>query len=120
MKTTINERFTQMIAALGFTRNAFARKIGVASAQVYNIIGSRNAPGGRNAPSFDMLSKIAITFPGVNMKWLITGEGQVLLPEAGQNDGGIDMMGKIKILEDKINEISSRVGEKKSLKKLRA
>ena len=117
MKTTINHRFEQMISALGLTRNAFAVQIVVASTVIYNII------GGRNAPSFNLLSKIALTFPTVNIKWLLTGEGNVLTME-GQGDG-LDMLGKIKILEDRISEIEGsrtkdKIPVKKKLRKVRA
>lgn len=109
MKTTVNQRFDTMITSLGVTKNAFAKQIGVASTQIYNII------GGRNAPSFDLLSKIAITFPTVNLTWLLTGNGQPLLASDDSGNKGLNLLGKMKTLEDKLSDMSAKLNEREKM-----
>lgn len=75
IKTTINKRVAMMIAALGFsTVGSFATEVGMAPAVFYNII------GGRNKPAIITLDRIRHAFPALNINWVLTGEGPVLIP----------------------------------------
>ena len=65
MKTTINDRLSELIERLGLTPNGFATQIGVKTTVIYNI------QKGRNKPSFDLLQKIADKF-NVSADWLLS------------------------------------------------
>jgi len=66
---TINNRIGLIIKELGLNPNSFSVAIGVNPTVIHNII------KGRNAPSFDVLNKIALSFDNINMNWLITNKG---------------------------------------------
>ena len=69
---TINERIALIISTLKMNPNSFSNAIGVNSTIVHNII------KGRNAPSFEILHKIALSFDDINMNWLILEKGDML------------------------------------------
>ena len=69
----INERIELIIKELGFNKNSFSKQIGLTSNTVLqNILGGR-----KNKPSYDVLSKILLTFDSIDANWLITGEGDM-------------------------------------------
>ncbi|MEY1640148.1 S24 family peptidase [Tenuifilum osseticum] len=69
---TINNRIDLIIKQFGLNKNSFSTKIGVNPTVIHNII------KGRNAPSFELLNKIVLTFDNINPEWLLTGEGPML------------------------------------------
>lgn len=69
---TINERIALIISTLKMNPNSFSVAIGVNSTIIHNIV------KGRNAPSYDILNKIALSFDDINMNWLIVEKGELL------------------------------------------
>jgi phage repressor protein C with HTH and peptisase S24 domain len=69
---TINKRIELIISTLGLNKNSFSNRIKVNPTVIHNII------KGRNAPSYDLLNKIVLTFDNINPSWLLTGEGEML------------------------------------------
>lgn len=69
---TINNRIDLIIKHFGLNKNSFSNKIGVNPTVIHNII------KGRNAPSFDILNKIVLSFDNIDAGWLLTGEGSML------------------------------------------
>lgn len=61
-----------IISTLKMNNNSFSQSIGVNATVIHNII------KGRNAPSYDILNKIALSFDNINMNWLISGKGQMI------------------------------------------
>ncbi len=59
----------------GLTSSELADTIGVQRSNVTHVL------HGRNKPSFPFISKLLETYPEIDAKWLILGEGQML--EAG-------------------------------------
>lgn len=53
----------------------FALKIGI---DLNSVIGVLN---GISEPSLDVIQRIQVTFPDINSKWLLMGEGRFLIPE---------------------------------------
>jgi len=53
----------------------FAKKIGVSPSYFSEVINLKSGP------SFKLLFGIAKEFPGINVKWLLTGEGEMLVDE---------------------------------------
>lgn len=77
MNETIHDRITQLVKTFGNGKNTvFASLIGVSEA---NLRGYRN----NVIPKYDFLEKIARNFD-INLKWLLTGEGEMLCKEEKQ------------------------------------
>ena len=73
-ETTINDRIQQIIDHYNLNKNSFSKKIGLSgSMTITNIVSGR-----KSKPSYDVLRKIAETFP-INLTWLILGKGSMLL-----------------------------------------
>lgn len=110
-KNDINRRMESLIEALKMTKHHFASRIKVASPLVYNFT------SGRNAPSFEVLSKITREFPEVNLRWLLIGEGSILgqaIPEEDKEEG----LDEIGLLKAQMVAIQNRVSEIEKLLKL--
>ncbi|BBL00815.1 hypothetical protein A3BBH6_10510 [Alistipes onderdonkii subsp. vulgaris] len=69
----ITERLREIIDYLGLTPNAFAAKIGISQPRMRNYLTGRD-------PDFETLSQICITFVNIDPRWLLTGDGDMLLP----------------------------------------
>ena len=72
--TEISARVTEMIEFLQETPNSFAKSLGYNRAQtLYDII------SGKSAPSYDFFNKVANAeiSAQINIKWLITGKGNI-------------------------------------------
>lgn len=68
---TINERISLIISTLKMNPNSFSVSIGVNSTIIHNIL------KGRNAPSYDILNKIALSNDDINMNWVISESGEI-------------------------------------------
>lgn len=72
MKTTVNERITQIISQFGYkSKRSFAEKIGIAQTSLNDIL--RGAE-----PKYSTLYKILEAEPLVSSEWLLRGEGEML------------------------------------------
>lgn len=71
----INERILYLSRYFGLTQKDFADKIGISRQTVYNVIRSVYHP------SFKMTTAVLKTFPSVNPRWLLHGEGEAILKE---------------------------------------
>ncbi|HZK04189.1 MAG TPA: helix-turn-helix transcriptional regulator [Bacteroidaceae bacterium] len=65
----MRDRIKLIMKRVNLSQAHFADAIGVQRATVNHIL------NGRNNPSLDIVTKIYSTFPSVDLKWLITGEG---------------------------------------------
>jgi DNA-binding XRE family transcriptional regulator len=72
MKEEINDRFARLIEELDLNQASFAKKLSVDSGTIHHIVAGR-----RNKPGTELLAKICITFPDVNIKALLTGDGNL-------------------------------------------
>ena len=72
---TINDRIGLIIKDLGLNNNSFSVIVGTNPTVIHNIVKGRNAPG------FELFSKIALSFDNINMNWLITGNGSMHVQE---------------------------------------
>ena len=70
----IKDRIMQFIELKGITRNKFETSCGLPVRYVSNI--------GKSIQS-DAIKKIILTYPEINLHWLITGYGEIL----NKNDG---------------------------------
>jgi len=72
---TIQSRYKQLIDFYtDGNKRKFSIKIGVSSSVVENIVGSR----GSN-PSFEIIEKTLSAFEDINARWLILGEGEMIM-----------------------------------------
>jgi len=84
----INDRISQLIEALGYNENAFAKTISVSASVVFNMV---NPKGRRSYPSGPVLEKIlSLEKDGnrVSANWLIRGEGEMF--ETTESDRSVD------------------------------
>lgn len=76
---TIHQRFKALIDALKMNTNQLAKELGYERAtKLYNIV---NKSGN---PSYDILKDLANRFPSVNVRWLLTGQGDMFTRQAGE------------------------------------
>jgi hypothetical protein len=73
--TTVGQRFVQLIAHLGISKNAFANSLDKTATVIQHLVEERNKPG------FDLLSKVFEVYPNVSKDWLIQGYGPMLTSE---------------------------------------
>jgi transcriptional regulator with XRE-family HTH domain len=74
-QSAMRERITQIINSEKITPAEFADKIGVQRSSLSHVINGRNNPG------FSFIQKILETFPTINSRWLLTGQGTMFEPE---------------------------------------
>ena len=65
------ERLELLMKCYDLSPSQFAEKTGIQRASVSHII------SGRNKPSLEVMLKVYDAFPGIDMKWLMTGVGEV-------------------------------------------
>lgn len=99
----LKDRILAIIDHYGITANKFSEKIGMSRAFVKNM---------NDEISTKPLRNILLMFPDINIKWLITGEGEMLLENANQ-DKKIELTEKIppNILIDYLKEKDKIIGD---------
>ncbi|UOQ71113.1 hypothetical protein [Hymenobacter cellulosilyticus] len=70
---TVGQRFTQLIAHLGISKNAFASSLEKTATVIQHIVDERNKPG------FDLLCKVFEVYPNVSKDWLLQGTGTMMV-----------------------------------------
>lgn len=71
MKST--ERLFQFLTYKGITKHKFERSIGLSNGYVYNQLKTKGAIGS------DILNKIHLRYPELNILWIISGEDKMLI-----------------------------------------
>lgn len=74
-QTTVGQRFIELIAHLGISKNAFANSLDKTATVIQHLVEERNKPG------FDLLSKVFEIYPNVSKDWLIQGNGPMFTSE---------------------------------------
>ncbi|MBO0357829.1 hypothetical protein J0X19_07715 [Hymenobacter sp. BT186] len=69
---TVGQRFVQLIAHLGISKNAFAISLGKTATVIQHLVDERNKPG------FDLLDKVFEVYPNVSTDWMMKGIGPML------------------------------------------
>ena len=73
------ERIELLMKCYDLSPSQFADRTGIQRASVSHII------SGRNKPSLEVMLKVYDAFPGVDMKWLMTGVGEVPVRQTVQD-----------------------------------
>ena len=76
MEDTIKARLTAYLRYKGINKSEFGRIIGVSNAYISSI---------RKSIQPDKAEKIALSFPDLNIAWLMTGEGEMIKSNTGQD-----------------------------------
>ena len=76
----MKDRILKFIDSEKLTAAEFADKIGVQRSNVSHVLNGRNNPG------FGFIQKVLESFPSINSRWLITGEGDMYLNKKGGAD----------------------------------
>lgn len=71
----MKDRILKFIDSEKLTAAEFADKIGVQRSNVSHVLNGRNNPG------FGFIQKVLESFPSINSRWLITGEGDMYLKQ---------------------------------------
>lgn len=73
MSNFFGERLEKVIKEFGFSsQNKFAEAIGEPQGKVSRYVRGEGNPG------FEFLEKLALTFPNLNMRYLLVGQGGIL------------------------------------------
>lgn len=75
METTVKQRLEQFLEYKNISKTEFGRLIGVSSAYISSM---------RKSIQPDKAESIALKFPELNIKWLLTGNGQMLIEKEQQ------------------------------------
>jgi len=76
----MKDRILKFIDSEKLTAAEFADRIGVQRSNVSHVLNGRNNPG------FGFIQKVLESFPSINSRWLITGEGDMYLNKKGGSD----------------------------------
>ena len=88
MESTIKQRLNKLIEYLAISKREFERRINVSNGYLNQL---------KHMPKEEILERISIQFPELNISWLLTGEGEMLKSEAQQCDSLSDRTGKSRI-----------------------
>lgn len=104
--STFTERFNELPNLLGFrSMSQLARDTGFTPSSITSIA------RGETKPRFEVIHAIAVAYPNLNLRWLITGTHEPLLPEENTRTD--------EELEDIIQEIRTDISRiKQRLSKL--
>ena len=76
MESTIKQRLNKLIEYLAISKREFERRINVSNGYLNQL---------KHMPKEEILERISIQFPELNISWLLTGEGEMLKSEAQQS-----------------------------------
>jgi transcriptional regulator with XRE-family HTH domain len=76
------DRIEMLMKCYELSPSQFADKTGIQRASISHIL------SGRNKPSLEVMLKIFDAFPGIDMKWLMTGVGEEPVNEVAQVSTG--------------------------------
>ena len=92
----MNSRIKQFMDYRGVSSSELADTIGVQRSNVTHVLQGRNKPG------FQFISKLLETYPEINAKWLITGEGEMLVESTPKNAGLFDTVPPNTVVEKQL------------------
>lgn len=76
----LSARFLKVLSDKGFTKYKISREVPVFTDAKLSHIAT-----GRNQPSTELIDALVQKFPDINKAWLLTGDGEMLLPTKKEN-----------------------------------
>ena len=73
--STINDRLIALREALGKKKGEFSTLVGLEQSRYSKM------EAGSNRPALDAIEQIAVSVPQLNLRWLLTGQGEMFQPE---------------------------------------
>lgn len=101
MESDIYNRISQLRKIKDLTKKDFALKTGVSEASIKKYEAGDSMPGG------DFFLGLAKSFLDVNIRWLLTGQGDIFLPI----EESPDLESRVKELEKKVEKLIKNAGE---------
>ncbi len=84
---TVNQRIEELIKYLGLNPNSFSKSIGLSgNSTISRII------KGQTMPSYETLSLIYKKYDWIDIRWLMTGEGEMVRSDMDKKDESIDVL----------------------------
>ena len=111
------DRIELLMRCYELSASQFADRTGIQRASVSHIL------SGRNKPSLDVMLKIYDAFPGLDMKWLMTGVGEGPVARQSTTDTSNGLFGDIEdelVVAEPVQPIVNIFAQDASLKKVRA
>ena len=114
----IGNRLNEFIHSVGLDSSEFAESIGVSSTTIHHIVSEK---GRKNAPSKDTIDKILKKYPRLSVKWLISGEGNMLTDNKPLKkfdnpfNADLDDVEELKRLVRELQEKNRKLGEQNFL-----
>ena len=71
---TIGERFALVLKEKGVTQKSFSERTGYSEQSISKLM-----KGQTQSPKADLIAKIAVLFPDLNLRWLLIDEGEMLV-----------------------------------------
>lgn len=110
MDDNVKNRLLQFLKYLGIGQNQFEKNVGIASGSVAQSKGNFG---------INIIKKIALAYPQLNIEWLIFGNGEMLKSGSGDTiiSGGGDVVsrnyGKVNIERNADDELQKTVSDLK-------
>lgn len=74
---TINDRISELIEALGYNENSFAKKVGVSASVIFNMVNPKGRKSYPSGPVLEKLLSLEKNGSRVSADWLLRGEGEL-------------------------------------------
>lgn len=68
---SFGNRAREVVEKLGYNQKEFASFLSLNESRVSKVLSSKNMPG------YDMIEAICLRIPNINIRWLLTGEGEM-------------------------------------------
>ena len=104
--STINQRINELIKDLGDSESGFAKRIGVSSSVMFNIVNPKGRLSYPSGPVLDKILSLEKEGRKISAEWLMRGVGDMYLTEGGLGinspEAALDYLrDTIKALKDK-------------------
>lgn len=91
MQTTVHQRIILLVQHAG-SQEDLSLKAGISRGSISHLV------NGKTKPSFEVLSRLASSYPDLNCRWLLTGEGDMF--------GGASELHKMRLALERLEALS--------------
>ncbi|MDC1106808.1 helix-turn-helix transcriptional regulator [Prolixibacteraceae bacterium] len=100
----MKERIQVILEQYGLSISEFSEQLGVQKSSISHLV------SGRNMPSFAFCQKLIQAFPEINIKWFISGDGDMggLEVKNEKEDLSLDLFGALDIVDNRAPKNAKR------------